>query len=61
MKVRCVCDLCNHGTDDKKCYLRGVEKCFKNGVYKDFELKHEIDWKARYEELDQYVRETYGD
>lgn len=40
MKVSCVCDLCKYG--DKKlkcCYKSGINKCYKNGEYKDFELK----------------------
>lgn len=61
MEIRCVCNLCTHERNDKRCSLYGISKCLKNGVYKDFELKHEIDWKARYEELDQYIRETYED
>lgn len=61
MKVSCVCDLCSHGTEDRRCYMGGIKKCLKNGVYKYFELKQETDWKSRYEELNKYVKDKYGD
>lgn len=39
-KVTCVCDLCKYG--DKKlkcCYKPRINECYKNGEYRDFELK----------------------
>lgn len=45
-KITCVCDLCKYGDQKLKCcYKIGVKKCYKNGYYKDFELK-----ENRYEE-----------
>lgn len=37
-KITCVCGLCKYGDQKLKC-------CYKNGEYKDFELK-----ENRYEE-----------
>lgn len=42
MKVTCICDLCKYGDKNLKCcYKVGIDKCYKNGVYKYFEMKNE--------------------
>lgn len=45
-KITCVCDLCKYGDQKLKCcYKTGINKCYKNGEYRDFEIK-----ENRYEE-----------
>ena len=45
-KVTSVCGLCKYGDQKLKCcYKTGINKCYKNGEYRDFEIK-----ENRYEE-----------
>ena len=45
-KITCVCDLCKYGVQKLKCcYKTGINKCYKNGEYRDFKIK-----ENRYEE-----------
>lgn len=41
-KPSCLCDLCRNGIPHlRACYLCGVERCVKNGIYTMFELRED--------------------